>query len=594
MDSQFLHQRRRWLSVKRLSIALLVLVVALMLEDYDHHKTISWIGLLEVQTTTPLTWLLEIVLAAWVISGFFSSQAVAEAQARYMGERLQSAIETLDDGFVIYDKEDRLVLCNQRYREIYSASAAAIVQGNTFANILRYGLEHGQYVSAIGREEAWLQERLLQHRRSNFNVEQQLDDGRWLRIAERETPNGEWVGFRVDISEQKAVQEELHKAKDKAEAANKAKTRFLSQMNHELRSPLNSIVGFAQALHEPVQPMPAEEQIRYAGNIVEAASHLEMVINDILDLSKIEQGKLVLEELDFDLAALAHRAVDLYETRAKDKGLGFLLDMSIRSLWLKGDPVRIRQVLFNLIDNAIKFTAAGQVVLKVDVVEVEHSPITINCAIKDTGIGIKAEQIESIFAPFSQADASISRRFGGTGLGLTISHELVRAMGGDLYVQSVEHEGSVFGFTMELPQGRPKTVSSDEASLPELNILVVDDITSNLTVARLLLEAEGHTVTGVDSGEKALARVQESDFDLLLVDLHMPLMNGIELTSAIRALEDPKKSKVMLMMLSADTQAEQKEAAKAAGADAYLPKPFNVIGLRNNLITLMTRRALGR
>ena len=126
-----------------------------------------------------------------------------------MGVRLQSAIETLDDGFVIYDKEDCLVICNERYREIYSASAAAIVPGNTFANILRYGVDHGQYADAIGREEEWLEQRLQQHRRSDLNVEQQLEDGRWLRIAERETPNGEWVGFRVDISEQKAVQEEL-------------------------------------------------------------------------------------------------------------------------------------------------------------------------------------------------------------------------------------------------------------------------------------------------------------------------------------------------------------------------------------------------
>ncbi len=594
MDSQFLHQRRWRLATSRLGFALVTLVVALLLEDYDHHGTISWAGLLDVQNTAPLVWLLEAVLFGWVVAGFFSSHPIAEAQARYMGERLQSAIETLDDGFVIYDKNDRLVICNERYREIYSASAPAIVPGNTFVNILRYGIDHGQYVDAIGREEEWLAKRLLQHRRSDLNVEQQLEDGRWLRIAERETPNGEWVGFRVDISEQKAVQEELQKAKDKAEAASEAKSRFLSQMNHELRSPLNSIVGFAQALNDPAQRVNEDEELRYAGNILDAASHLEMVINDILDLSKIEQGKLVLEELDFDLSSLVYRALDMYEVRAKDKGLDFVLDMNTSSVWLKGDPVRIRQVLFNLIDNAIKFTSSGQVILQVDVLDLERSPVAVKFAVKDTGIGIHTEHIQNIFAPFSQADASINRRFGGTGLGLTISSELVQAMGGELLVKSEENKGSEFSFTVELPLGRPKSVSSDEASLPSMNVLVVDDIASNLTVARLLLEAEGHTVVGVDSAEKALEKMHEAAFDLLLVDLHMPVMNGIELTAAIRALDDPEKAKVMLMILSADTQSEQKEAAKAAGADAYLPKPFNVIGLRNNLITLMTRRALGR
>lgn len=594
MDSQFLHQRRWRLVLQRLVVALALVVSAVVLETLDHYGRITPAMLVQVWLDTPLIWLLELFGLVWVLNAFVSDHPKAEAEARYMGQRLQSAIETLDDGFVIYDKDDRLIVCNERYREIYAASKEAIVPGNSFENILRYGLENGQYVAAIGREEEWLRERLTQHRHQAITIEQELDDGRWLRIAERETPNGEWVGFRVDISEQKAVQAELQEAKESAEAASEAKSRFLSQMNHELRSPLNGIVGFAQALNDPSQDMPEEDRQRYISNILEAARHLEMVIGDILDLSKIEQGKLVLDKVDFDLGALVHRAVDLFEDKAKDKGLQFELDLNTSALWLSGDQVRLRQVIYNLLDNAVKFTSHGRVVLRTEVVDVEHNPVHVRFAVEDTGIGIDAANKEAIFEPFNQADASINRRFGGTGLGLTISQQLVKAMGGELKVRSEEGKGSCFSFSLDLPLGRPKTLNTEEVNVPSMRVLVVDDITTNLTVARLLLEAEGHEVTLASSGEEALQLLTKYEFDLLLVDLHMPNMNGLELTQTVRQLDDETKAAVMIIILSADTQIEQKKAAKAAGVDAYLGKPLNIISLRNHILTLLARRALGR
>ena len=594
MDSQFLHQRRWRLVLQRLVVALALVVSAIVLEALDHYGRMTPAMLVQVWLDTPLIWLLELFGIGWVLNAFVSEHPKAEAEARYLGQRLQSAIETLDDGFVIYDKDDRLIVCNERYREIYAASKDAIVPGNSFENILRYGLENGQYVAAIGREEEWLRERLTQHRHQAITIEQELEDGRWLRIAERETPNGEWVGFRVDISEQKAVQAELQEAKESAEAASEAKSRFLSQMNHELRSPLNGIVGFAQALNDPSQDMPEEDRQRYISNILEAARHLEMVIGDILDLSKIEQGKLVLDEVDFDLGALVHRAVDLFEDKAKDKGLQFELDLNTSALWLSGDQVRLRQVIYNLLDNAVKFTSHGRVVLRTEVVDVEHNPVHVRFAVEDTGIGIDAANKEAIFEPFNQADASINRRFGGTGLGLTISQQLVKAMGGELKVRSEEGKGSCFSFTLDLPLGRPKTLNTEEANVPSMRVLVVDDITTNLTVARLLLEAEGHEVTLASSGEEALQLLTKYEFDLLLLDLHMPNMNGLELTQAVRQLDDAAKAAVMIIILSADTQIEQKKAAKAAGVDAYLGKPLNIISLRNHILTLLARRALGR
>lgn len=594
MDTQFLHQRRWRLVLQRLVVALVLVLSAIVLETLDHYGRMTPSMLVQVWLDTPIIWLLELFGLGWVLNAFVSEHPKAEAEARYMGQRLQSAIETLDDGFVIYDKDDRLIVCNERYREIYAASKEAIVPGNSFENILRYGLENGQYVAAIGREEEWLRERLAQHRHQAITIEQELDDGRWLRIAERETPNGEWVGFRVDISEQKAVQAELQEAKESAEAASEAKSRFLSQMNHELRSPLNGIVGFAQALNDPSQDMPEEDRQRYISNILEAARHLEMVIGDILDLSKIEQGKLVLDKVDFDLGALVHRAVDLFEDKAKDKGLHFELDLNTSALWLSGDQVRLRQVIYNLLDNAVKFTSHGRVVLRTEVVDVEHNPVHVRFAVEDTGIGIDAANKDAIFEPFNQADASINRRFGGTGLGLTISQQLVKAMGGELKVRSEEGKGSCFSFTLDLPLGRPKTLNTEEVNVPSMRVLVVDDITTNLTVARLLLEAEGHEVTLAGSGEEAMQLLAKFEFDLLLVDLHMPNMNGLELTQAVRQLDDAAKAAVMIIILSADTQVEQKKAAKAAGVDAYLGKPLNIISLRNHILTLLARRALGR
>ncbi len=594
MDTKFLHQRRSRLVSQRLAIALVLVVSAVVLETYDHYGRINASLFIHVWLYTPLVWLLQVAGFVWVLNAFYSQHPKAEAEARYLGQRLQSAIETLDDGFVIYDKEDKLIVCNERYRQIYAASAEAIVPGNSFENILRHGLKNGQYVAAIGREEEWLHERLKQHRQHSITIEQELEDGRWLRIAERETPNGEWVGFRVDISEQKAVQSELQEAKEKAESANEAKSRFLSQMNHELRSPLNGIVGFAQALNDPSQDMPEEDQQRYISNILESARHLEMVIGDILDLSKIEQGKLVLEKVDFDLGALVHRAVDLYEDKAKDKGLKFKLDLNTSALWLSGDQVRLRQVIYNLLDNAVKFTHHGQVLLRAEVEDVEHNPVRIKFAVEDTGIGIDDANKEAIFEPFNQADASINRRFGGTGLGLTICRQLVKAMAGNLQVNSEAGKGSCFSFTLDLPLGRPKTLNTEEINVPCMRVLVVDDIATNLTVARLLLEAEGHEVSSVSSSQEALQMLAEKDFDLLLVDLHMPNMNGLQLAEAVRNLDDQTKASVMLIILSADTQVEQKKAAKAAGVDAYLAKPLNVISLRNHILTLLARRALGR
>lgn len=594
MDSQFLHQRRWRLVLQRFLVALILVLSAIVLEALDHYGAMTLTLLVQVWLETPLLWLLQLFALAWVLNAFVSEHPKAEAEARQMGQRLQSAIETLDDGFVIYDKDDRLIVCNERYRDIYAASKDAIVPGNSFENILRYGLKNGQYVAAIGREEEWLKERLKQHRHQAITIEQQLEDGRWLRIAERETPNGEWVGFRVDISEQKAVQAELQAAKESAEAASEAKSRFLSQMNHELRSPLNGIVGFAQALNDPTQEMPEEDQQRYISHILEAARHLEMVIGDILDLSKIEQGKLVLDKVDFDLGALVHRAVDLYQDKAKDKGLQFDLDLNTSALWLSGDQVRLRQVIYNLLDNAVKFTHHGRVTLRTEVVDVEHNPVQVRFAVDDTGIGIDAAHREAIFEPFNQADASINRRFGGTGLGLTISQQLVKAMGGELEVRSEEGKGSCFSFTLALPLGRPKTLNTEEVSVPSMRVLVVDDIATNLTVARLLLEAEGHDVTVAGSGEETLQLLAKQDFDLLLLDLHMPHMNGLELTKAVRQLDDAAKAGVMIIVLSADTQVEQKQAAKQAGVDAYLGKPLNIISLRNHILTLLARRALGR
>ncbi|AWJ93132.1 two-component hybrid sensor and regulator (plasmid) [Azospirillum baldaniorum] len=393
---------------------------------------------------------------------------------------LRDAIESISEAFVLYDADDRLVICNETYRQLYSLSADLIVPGARFENIIRQGAERGQYAEAIGRVDDWVQER-LSYRKSHGKepFEQALGNGSWLLISDRRTSDGGMVGIRTDISRLKSTEEELKRkiadleqtqamlrertealeevtdalrlARDEAEAATHAKSDFLAAMSHEIRTPMNGVIGMTDLLLETGL---IGEQLQFAQAVRSSANALLTIINDILDMSKLEAGRVELETLPFNPADLLEGVVELLWPKAHEKGidLGILLSPEARHTVL-GDATRLRQILVNLVGNAVKYTETGNVVIETGIqTQTDGNSETIHTLrfdVIDTGIGIPSEAISRLFSRFEQVDRTIARRYGGTGLGLAICKQLTELMQGRITVKSDQATGSQF--TVEVP-----------------------------------------------------------------------------------------------------------------------------------------------
>ncbi len=446
--------------------------------------------------------------------------------------RLRAAIDAIPDGFVLFDRAERLVLCNDRYRAIYPRSAEALRPGAPFEEILRHGLAHGQFPEALGREEEWLADRLAAFRHLGGAAEQQLDDGRWLRVIEHETPDGGRVGLGVDITELKRQQAALESARAAAEAASRAKSAFLANMSHEIRTPMNGIVGMADLLCETVL---TEDQRLFAETIRSSGEALLVIINDILDYSKIEANRLTLHPEPFDFERTIHEVAMLLQPKARAKGIDLLIDFDMfLPTRFVGDPGRLRQVLTNLIGNAVKFTAAGHVLIRVVGLEVAPGRHDLRVTVEDTGIGIAAEHLDHVFGEFNQIEAEATRRFEGTGLGLAITRRLIELMQGAVWVESEPGRGSCFGFRLTLP-------AADDEAAPPVPIevhraLVVDGQFINRTILERQLAPCGIAVTLCRSGIEALAELSaDAGYDLLLTDHEMPDLDGLALAQRVRA-----------------------------------------------------------
>lgn len=456
--------------------------------------------------------------------------------------RMWAAVEAVPDGFVLYDHDDKLVMCNERYKEIYAHSATEMIPGKTFEEILRFGLDQGQYADAIGREEDWLAERMARHFKPDQPIEQQLTDGRWLRILEKRTPDGGLVGLRVDITEQKRQQQALDESRVAAESANRAKSAFLANMSHELRTPMNGVVGMAELLCDTEL---SEEQRLYSETIRHSGEALLSLLNDVLDYSKIEAEKLTLKPEPFDLERAIHDVVMLLQATAQDKDLDILIDYDLfLPTQFTGDRGRIRQILTNLVGNAVKFTAAGHVLVRVVGLGCdEDGTQTIHITVEDTGIGIAEDMQEHIFGQFNQVEDQQNRMFEGTGLGLAITKQLVELMGGEIWVESEKGVGSCFGFRLILPAAE----GEEEPPVP-LNFdgraLVVDDQIVNRTILERQLIQMGFDVTLCETGAQALG--EGGPFDLVVTDMNMPGMSGAEFSARLRERGD----QVPILLLS--------------------------------------------
>ena len=492
--------------------------------------------------------------------------------------RIWAAIEAIPDGFVLFDREDRLLTCNQRYRAFYPETAPAMVPGARFEDILRHGLDHGQFPDAKGREAEWLSERLRLHRAPQAMIEQELPDGRWLRALEQETPDGGRVGLRVDITEMKRQQADLEAARLLAEAANRAKSAFLANMSHEIRTPMNGVVGMAELLCDTDL---TEEQRLFAETIKSSGEALLVIINDILDYSKIEAERLTLYPEPFDLERMIHEVAMLLQPRARAKGIDILIDfdMFLPTRFI-GDPGRLRQVLTNLAGNAVKFTETGHVLIRVVGIEDLGGHRQVHVTVEDTGIGIAPEHLSAIFDEFSQVESQQNRKFEGTGLGLAITRRLVERMGGEVWVESEPGRGSCFGFRLSLPVA--EDAGPLRAPIPVRRVLVVDDQFINRTILERQLAPHDVAVTLCRSAADALATLrQDCRFYAILTDHEMPEMDGIDLARALRAAEIT----IPVLILSSNPAAARE---KAAGLDlaGLLQKPVLRAELYRQLQTL--------
>ena len=510
-----------------------------------------------------------------------SREAQEEAEAAQ--RRLRNAIETINDGFVLFDRNDRLVTANSNYYRFFEWIGAPVVPGQTsYEDIMRAAAKAGLYKSAIGREEDYVADRLASFRSGDLVLEQELVNGIWIRVTERRMSDGSMVCSGVDITELKRREEELEHARVLADSANQAKSTFLSSMSHELRTPMNAILGFAQLLERGAKLPDPDKQRQYARHVLNAGNYLLELIDQVLELSKIEAGKLSLVYESVELGDVIAHSLFMVASRAKKAGVTIVNraeGMALPHLW--ADRSRVRQILLNFLSNAIKYNRKG------GFVTVTASPLNdkvIRITVEDTGTGIPETYHPQVFEPFNrlgrEADGSE-----GSGIGLAITKQITEILGGTIGFQSQEGIGSSFWVELPIAPGEsvaPAAASqaaSDSPTRPaseaRQRILYVEDNASNLQLMDELLGTIGNfAMTSATTGAIALEMVRNEKPDLILLDINLPEMDGFEVLKRLQA--NPGTKDIPVIAVTAAAMPAEVERGLQAGFKEYITKPIDI------------------
>jgi signal transduction histidine kinase/HPt (histidine-containing phosphotransfer) domain-containing protein/ActR/RegA family two-component response regulator len=497
---------------------------------------------------------------------------------------LAVTLETISQGILMIDTSRRMPVVNRRVAELLDLPVDIATPGADFDRLLRWQEEHGEFPpDPVGDDNRIAG--MVSNCGIDANVafyERTRANGTVLEVRTTVLPDGSAVRTFTDVTARKRIERELVAARDAAEAGIRARTEFLAVMSHEIRTPMNGIIGAAGLLCDMQLD---EEQLEYVRVIQESGEHLSSLIQDILDFSRLDSGRMELEDIAFDPRALIAGTIALLGRQAHAKGLTLLAatDENVPAR-VGGDACRLRQILSNLIGNAIKFTSFGGIRIETRLIASDEQTVTIGIAVVDSGIGIAPDSQRKLFSAFTQLDSSISRRFGGAGLGLAICENLVTLMGGTIDVDSIAGQGSTFRFDIHLrriaaeQQGEPPAAAGSRPAR-QLKVLLAEDNPTNRHVATRMLTRMGHTVDTVEDGKRAVAAAAEADYDVILMDIMMPEMDGLIATRMIRAGAAPR-CHTFILGLTANALASDRDACMAAGMNDFITKPVTLERLR--------------